>query len=214
MIFGGYLGIGLVMVAQAVFDGANALFAVPLLLAFFLLSGLRLVFEIPAVLSANWVFRVAPADPQPTPEAIARRFLLLAVLPWQIFLLGPVAARHLGWAAALGLTAIDMTLSVLAIDLLLWNFHKIAFTYIARPDAKQIILRMLGALFALALLIPALVSVEQWALSGRGRFAAIAALSTGAFFEIRRRKRQRQAPELALTFEERPSTAFELLKLA
>jgi hypothetical protein len=108
----------------------------------------------------------------------------------------------------------DITLSILAIDLLLWNFHKIAFTYIARPDAKQIIVRMLGALFALALLIPMLISIEQWALSGWGRFATIAALLAGAFFEIRRRKRERQTTSQALTFEEGPAAAFELLKLA
>ncbi|HEY3938072.1 MAG TPA: hypothetical protein VGL97_11610 [Bryobacteraceae bacterium] len=214
MLFGGYLGIGLVIVAQALFDRTNNVLEVPLLLTFFLISGLRLVFETPAVLAANWVFRTAPTHPHPSPEAMARRFLRLAVLPWQAAILAPIAAHRLGWPAGLKITAMDMALSVLAIDLLLWNFHKIAFTYIARPDAKQIILRMLAALFAVALLIPLLVSVEQWALSGWLRLALIAALAGAAFFEIARRKRQRQMAEQVLTFEEGPAAAFELLKLA
>ena len=74
--------------------------SLPLLIAFFLISGLRFVFDLPAALAANWIFRLAVGVPDPTPRAIARRFLLLAVLPWQI-------AFPLPWQAI----ALDMLFS-------------------------------------------------------------------------------------------------------
>ncbi len=84
---GGFLGVGLVVVVQSVT-------AAPLLLAFFLITGLRLSFEIPATMSANWLFRFAANDIAPNPNAITRRLMMVLVLPWQFLSVGSLGRFH------------------------------------------------------------------------------------------------------------------------
>jgi hypothetical protein len=214
MIFGGYLGLGLVIIAQtALDDSQTALSAVPLLISFFLITGLRFVFDVPAARAANWVFQSA-ADPHPAPSAVIRRFLLLAVLPWQPILLAPLLTQRLGWPAACQITALNMAFSVLAVDLLLAKYRKIAFTYLVRMDSPQIVIRILGAFVTVFLMIPILAAVERWTLHGSSRFGLIACLIGLAFYEMQRRRRAQPEQESVLIFEELPAEAFELLKLA
>jgi len=193
MLLGAYLGIGLVMSVGA--DSSS----LPLLIAFFLISGLRFVFDIPAAVAANWTFRFGVGLPDPTPRAMARRFLLAAVLPWQIFF-------PLPWQAI----ALNMLFSTLAIELLLRGYRKIAFTCNSKPDTSQMVIRVVGLLIGILVLIPVLTGMERWALKGIWTFGVLAVLLGAALYGLRR-KRGEEEP---LLFEERPAAAFELLKLA
>jgi hypothetical protein len=212
MLCGGYLGVGLVIVAQNALD--QRWLELPLLVTFFLITGLRLSFDTPATLTANWLFRLAPDYPQPSAQDMARRFLRLSVLPGLCLLAPPFLATHAGWIPALELTAFDCAFALLGIELLLVNFHKLAFTYAARSDMPQIILRILGALFIVGGVIPLIATVEQWSLSGVWRPALLSGLLSAAFFELDRRRRALPPQDQRLVFEEKPGSSFELLKLA
>jgi len=210
MVFGGYMGVGLVIVTQTLFDhGATSVLEVPLLIAFCLISGLRVVFDVPAALNANWIFRLTAADPHPTPNSIARRFMLLIVLP--CITLPCIIAS--GWTVGLKATVLNITFAALAIELTLWRFHQIPFTYSVERDSRQIVIRILGGILTVLLLVPLLALTERWASADWRRLALVAALLGIAFFDLRRRRRERLAEEDALTFEERPASAYELLKL-
>jgi len=193
LLLGAYLGIGLVMSA-----GVDLL-ALPLLIAFFLISGLRFIFDIPATVAANWIFRVAAGVPHPTPRAIARRFLLFAVLPWQI-------AFPLSWQAV----TLDMLFSALGIELVLRGYRKIAFTCNSKPDTSQMVIRVVGLIVTILVLIPVLTGIERWALQSLWRFGTLA-FSLGGALWAARGKSDEDEP---LVFEDRPAAAFELLKLA
>jgi hypothetical protein len=193
VLLGAYLGIGLVMSA-----GVDLL-SLPLLIAFFLISGLRFVFDIPAAIAANWVFRVAAGVPYPAPRAMARRFLLFAVLPWQI-------AFPLPWQAI----ALDMLFSALAIELLLRGYRKIAFTCSSKPETGQMVIRVVGLIVTILVLIPVLTKIEYWALRSLWRFGALAVPLAAALLAAR----GQSGEDEPLVFEDRPAAAFELLKLA
>ncbi len=193
MLLGAYLGIGLVMSV-----GVNRS-VLPLFIAFFLISGLRFVFDIPAAVAANWTFRAATSVPSPTPRAMARRFLLLAVLPWQIFF-------PLPWQAI----ALNVLFSTLAIEFLLRGYRKIAFTCRSQPDTSQMVIRVVGLLVGILVLIPVLTGIERQALKGPWTFGVLAFLLGIALYGLRRKSGE----EEPLLFEERPAAAFELLKLA
>jgi hypothetical protein len=193
VLLGAYLGIGLVMSA-----GVDLL-SLPLLIAFFLISGLRFVFDIPAAIAANWVFRVAAGVPYPAPRAMARRFLLFAVLPWQI-------AFPLSWQAI----ALDMLFSALAIELLLRGYRKIAFTCSSKPETGQMVIRVVGLIVTILVLIPVLTKIEYWALRSLWRFGALAVPLAAALLAAR----GQSGEDEPLVFEDRPAAAFELLKLA
>jgi len=193
MLLGAYLGIGLVTTV-----GADAS-SLPLFIAFFLISGLRFVFDVPVAIGANWTFRAAVGVPNPTPRAIARRFLLLAALPWQIVF-------PLPWQAI----ALNMLFSVLAIELLLRGYRKIAFTCSSKPDTSQMVIRVVGLLVSVVVLIPLLTGIERWVLKGPWSFGVLAVLLGAALYAVR----PKEGDEEPLLFEERPAAASELLKLA
>lgn len=193
MLLGAYFAIGLIMTAS------GDLLSWPLFIAFFLITGLRFVFDLPASVAANWVFRIASEAPQPAPRAIARRLLLLVVLPWQL-----VFPVH--WQAV----ALNVLFSALAIDLALLGYGKIAFTCRARLDTTQMVIRAVSLLVTILVLIPILTALERWALTDLGKFAALAVLVALALYVVSRKTTEEQP----LTFEDRPAAAFELLKLA
>lgn len=224
LFFGGYLGLGLVMVAQIAFEGVNRpaasslpnaeLLAVPLMIAFFIVSGLRFVFDMPAALDANWVFRMALGSETLEPRHLARKVMLAAVLPWQLFLLTSLMALRFGWPIAISHTCVAMILSFLLIDVLLLRFRKIPFTCSAQPELKQLLARILTSLFAVLIVVPMLASAERWMLVAPVRFIWLFAAVLLASYLLRRYRRGMLPMDRVLTFEDRPAPQFELLKLA
>jgi hypothetical protein len=107
----GLLGLGIVLSSQFLASAvqtksavsstpsADAL-AVPFVLAFFIVVGLRLVFEIPADLRPNWIFRFTLDAEHHQCATLARKVVLAFVLPW-LFLLGfPLYVHFDGWLVA------------------------------------------------------------------------------------------------------------------
>ena len=200
MFLGGFLGVGLVLVAQSIQSGPTE---VPLLLAFFLISGLRLAFDIPATTAANWAFRFYANDLVPSPNAIARKLLLFVVLPWQFLPVGSLYA-----------TVLNVAFSILGIDLVLLTFQRIPFTYLVQADSRKLVIRFILAIVALLFLIPFLAGLERWAISQWWRYSVVVCAIVIAWLDLRRRRRTNASEPSALSFEERAPSEFELLKLA
>ena len=200
MFLGAYLGIGLVLVAQAA-EGDEK--QIPLLLAFFLISGLRLAFDIPASAASSWAFQFSANDVTPSPNAVARRLMMLLILPWQFLPVGSFA-----------FVALNMAFSVLGIELILVNFQRIPFTYYVQPDSRKMVMRFVLALLGLVILAPFLSGIERWATSQWWRYTIVWAFIWGAWLDLRRRRRTNESEDTGLSFEERAPSEFELLKLA
>ncbi|MBV8073697.1 MAG: hypothetical protein JO270_27640 [Acidobacteriaceae bacterium] len=222
MFLGAYLGIGLVLVAQAAMDASAAAqsarpeapwLAVPLMIAFFLLSGLRFVFDMPATLDANWAFRVSIEDPYPEPRAVGRRIMRISVLPWQFAVLAPLTAQQFGWRIAVLHTGTVIALSLLLIDILLRRFRKIPFTCNAQRDIKQLLGRILGSVLSVLVAVPLLASIEGWMLTEPLRFSLLGLLLACSWWVLGKQRKEMLPFERALTFEDRPEPQFELLKL-
>ncbi len=95
LILGGYTGVGLAFVLDALLAGmvrsggyaifmkpSPRLFMAPLVLTFVILAGLRFAFTIPAELGANWVFRMTESPSrQLYHRAIRKATFLLMTLP-------------------------------------------------------------------------------------------------------------------------------------
>ncbi len=223
MFLGAYLGIGVVLTAQTVMDGLNArtassipgpdLLAIPLMVAFFILTGLRFAFDMPVALSANWVFRCTLDDPLLNPRPPVRKIMLLCVLVWELAILFPVMFVQFGWQFAVVHTATVVILSATLVEFLLVRFHKIPFTCSNRPDIRVLIMRILGAVLAVMILVPLLASIEHGMLLKPARFVFGAFLLGGAWYWILRYRRGTPPWDLRITFEDTPPPAFELLKL-
>jgi hypothetical protein len=79
----------------------EALLSIPLILSFFVLSGMRMVFAIPSELPANWTFQITEdSDHKDCLSGVRKAMMLLAIVP--IFsLLFPVYAVLWGLGLAL-----------------------------------------------------------------------------------------------------------------
>ncbi len=223
MFLGGYLGIGAVLAAQMAADslsgrGGNALpdsewLAVPLVLALVLVTGLRFAFDIPAALEANWVFRIGAETPWPAPAAVARRFLLWTVLPWEITVVGGITAHQYGWAVACEHVATLAILSMLIIEFVLPGFRKIPFTCTTQFDSRRLCVRILGPVFAVLIVAPSLAGFERWMIQNPLRFAVPGAFAIGFWFWLWRHNREQLPYEDCVLFEERSAVEFKRLQL-
>lgn len=223
LFFGGYFGIGLVIVAQTALDSLTATgeaglppseyLAIPLLIAFILVSGLRFVFDIPAAYDANWVFRLASGEERPRPEQVARRLMLWATLPWVIGVLPFFLVNRLGWTLAIIHAAVVAMLTVFVADLLLLRFRKIPFTCMTQLDMRQLLWKMLGTIIGVSVIVPSLAAVERWMMQSPGRFAWAPLVVTGGYGCLFRYRRSFSVDEHAVLFADGPGPPFELLKL-
>jgi len=223
LIFGGFAGLGIVIASQTLLAAVNqeagavpsaALISVPFTLAYFLICGLRFVFDLPAELRANWVHRVILDREQPAPADAARKVILTFVLPWVFLVCVPLYVYYWGWMVGIALAAVLIAGCYLLADGLLRRFAKIPFAC-AYPAWKQsatvIVLFYVLGLWVFSSILPslehALLVKSVWYLWG------LVLVLLAARFALRRLRDDDPRSRL-LIFDEVPDTPFELLNLS
>lgn len=223
LIFGGFAGLGIVIASQTLLSAVNqksggspsaALISVPFTLAYFLICGLRFVFDLPAELRANWVHRVILDSEQQAPADAARKVILTFVLPWILLVCMPLDVCYWGWAVGSALTTVLVAGCYLLADGLLRRFAKIPFAC-AYPawsqNATVIVLFYVLGLWVFSSILPslehALLVKSVWYLWGLVLVLLVARLAL-------RKLRDDDPRSKILVFEEAPDTPFELLNLS
>lgn len=126
------------------------LMGVPLTLSFVLVSGLRAAFSFPAEYPANWAFRMT--------DTHYTRQCLIAIRKWTIvcgviplfLLLVPLDLAFSPWPVALFQFFYGVTLSVLLVEVMFFDFTKIPFTcgyFPSRNNLVWLIAIYVGGLF-------------------------------------------------------------------
>ena len=110
--------------------------SIPFILSFLIIIGLRAVFEIPAELPSNWIFRLMLDPDHQECESLARTVILLAVFPWVLVGLFPLYLRITGLSVSLMHTLLVLGWSLLLTNALLIRFRKLPFTC-TRPIFQQ-----------------------------------------------------------------------------
>lgn len=122
-------------------DGARA---VPFLVAFFAISGFRAVFQFPAELPANWLFRITESRWAEMARAVTRKRVLISGLAPVVLLLIPAElAVWGGWRVPLD-AVFQFAAGALLIEAIFWTFDKVPFTCSYFPGRSN-----LSILFAL-----------------------------------------------------------------
>lgn len=226
LIFGAFAGLGLVLASQTLVSVFNQrpgatdsvpsadLLSVPFVLAYFLICGLRFVFDLPAELNANWVHKVVlDRESALSAAGIARKIILTFVLPWILAACLPLYLYLWGGVIGGALIAVLLAGCSLLATLLLRRFRKVPFAC-AYPAWKQsatvtVLLYVLG-LWAFAFLLPALERAlllrSQWYL-----WVLAAMLLTA---QLLVRKLREDDDNSGLVFEEIPDPPFEWLNLS
>jgi hypothetical protein len=182
--------------------------SVPFILGYCIIVGIRLAFEMPADLRANWIFRywLDPAQGDVIP--IARRVLLLFSLPW----LAPAAFLSVlffgGWAAALLHATIVSGCTFLLVEAMLIRFRKIPFTCSYPPFQSHSALIFVAYLFGFLFFTDYLPLMEHWSLLSPWQALWFVPLLGAAFVGLGQYRKQLLDMDKDLIFEEPSPSGF------
>jgi len=184
----------------------------PLILAFFILCGMRHVFTVPAELRANWLFQVSDrGEARQCLAGVKKAMIVLGVVPLFALLL-PLHVLFWGWRAAALHMFFGLVISCLLVDVLLLNFEKFPFTCSYLPGKANLKVSWPLYLFGFTTYVSVFLTLEYWMFREPIRFAWLAAvvvLVRLALFVYR----WRVGDHVALVFDEQPEPLVRTLNL-
>ena len=226
LVLGGFLGLGIVTASQFLFasqvgstvERGNPLspeiLAIPLILSYCIILGVRFVFDIPAEMRANWVFRLCLDRDNHECISLARKVTMTFVLPWVFAVVLPVYGYLWGWRVGLLQMAVVTIMSALLAELLLVRFRKMPFTCVYpmfRPSAVVFVMAYVLGFLVFVVLTSNLAS---WALLQPVLIVPFIAVTFIARLVLSRFQKGVQEIDKQLIFEETASADFELLNLS
>ena len=189
----------------------NGVLALPLMLSFFVVSGLRAVFNIPHELEGNWIFRLTEACDSKGYVAATRKWVAVyGVVPLMLFVV-TLEFAYWPWKDALFHIAFESMVCLILIQILFFNFRKVPFTCAVFPGKKNLAVLAGIYLYGLTTYRSSMVALELWlsVSSTRGLIFVIGGIVTLIVFSYARRRR----PSSRLIYEEQSDTQIQVLGL-
>jgi len=225
LVVAGFAALAIVVASQVLFaalsgGGLNPgglpsaeVLSVPLILAYSTLLGLRLAFEMPVDLQANWIFRLLADKHSSECIPLARKIMLTFVIPWVVACAIPVYGYLWGWAIA-GIHALIVTLfSLVLVQILLVGYRKVPFTCSYPPFRDSAIVTVLWCVLGYFVFVVFISNLEYRALS-HPLYAVPLILIGPAVWSVASLFGQTIADvDKQIIFDERPPVAFDLLNL-
>ena len=220
-VVSGFLALGLVASAAMLGSAPNLhslisgpqpsieFLSVPFILAYCMITGIRLAFEIPSDLPANWIFQFWLDRERHEARPIARRVLLLFSLSWIVPGCFSATLFFWGWLTALVHTAILILCTVVLVEVLLLKFRKIPFTCPYPSFKSNSGLIGVAYLFGYAFYTYFLPQMENWALSDLWRVVWFAPLLWIALAGTHFYRRQMLDMDKELVFEDVSAPGFD-----
>jgi len=174
LLLSAYTGVGAAVVLESLaallahgtanFDRMAILLSVPLLLSFFVISGLRIVFEVPAEIEARWVFQLTENNASAELTSGVRKAMMVAGFVPILTLLVPVWVLRLSCWQAAAAFLLDCLLATLLAEAMLLNYQKIPFTCSIHATQSRGIILGSACWAAFCSYAYALATAEVWAL--------------------------------------------------
>ena len=195
---------------------AVELLQAPLAAAYLLILGLRLAFELPAGVSANWIFR-AILDPRENETLPVGRLVMLSFLAPVVLLPTFVLAWDTSGFPRAGIqTLYVLSLSLCLIEVQLAGYRKVPLTCAMPGFRDHLPMLCLIQFLGYEVFTRGGARLELWMLSQPVAFLLVPAVMAGAWYWNRRRiEEAREAGELeeGVTFENAPVRTVERLDL-
>lgn len=224
LFLAGYVGVGFALVFQGLVatfasfkrldPATDVLLSIPLILSFFMLSGMRFIFSIPSDLPANWVFQMTEnANRKACLAGVRKVMFAMVVVPLFASLL-PFYILLWDVQRALLQTVFGVTLSAILVEVLLLNFHKIPFTCTFLPGKANITL--FGVLYFLAFTTYAytMAALESWLLLSPVLMAIFVALTAPILWRLIAYRNQLLEEGTGFIFEDKAEPAVQTLDLS
>jgi hypothetical protein len=221
-----FAGLGLILSSQALlhaFEGNRTVRAallssdalsVPLILAFCVITGLRMAFEIPVELRSNWIFKLLLDAGNHECGVVARQIMLTLVLPGLLLVLLPAYIYFVGWSVGLMHTALVTAWCLLLTETLLLRFRKLPFTCPLPSFRQHVVVEVVVAVMAFLLFAITTSEVEARNLVYAPAMLVFVPPAVVVWYLIRRLRAETVEVERQLIFEDAPEHALELLQLS
>ena len=223
LILAAYLGVALALVLDGVLASRDleqflqyrpdsALCTMPLVFSFFLLSGMRAVFKLPAELRANWIFRLAEPDHQRQGLAGVRRAMWLLGLGPAVPLL-PLYAALWGWQTAGHHLVFGGVLALILVEALLLHLQSIPFTCSRVPGRANLTTAWTLYFLAFLMYVYTAARVGYWMQQAPLRLALGYAVVGLVLIALMLHRNQLLREDGTLVFEEEMEPAVRVLHL-
>jgi hypothetical protein len=224
LALGGFLGLGVVFASHAMVSASSGvgtpplpsanMLSIPLILGYGLLIGVRFVFDIPAHVRANWVFRFLLDNNVHESVALARRVMLCFVSPWIFFVALPFYLHFWGWTVGLLHIGLVTVWLILLTEVLLVGFRKLPFTCTYpsfQPSAVVALIACVLGYFAFTAMTTELESAALLSPMAGGVFLV---MSLAIWYAVYRIRKSMAEIDAELMFEDASAAHFELLRLS
>jgi hypothetical protein len=219
-------GLGLVLACQALLNAtvntnswrAAALspdaLSVPFILSFLMIVGLRSVFEVPVELRSNWIFQLMLNPDRQECMPLARKLILVVVLPMILLTAFPVQAYFAGFAIASIHTSLAAMWTVLLTNILLIRVRKLPFTCTMPVFKQHSIVILLSFCFGFLIYAVSIPEFEASAVKEPARLLGLVPVAAVAWYIPRYFARNSIDLERRLIFEESATRTIEVLRLS
>jgi len=226
LILTAVVGLALVLASQALmqsFDGATSArqvalspgaLSIPFIVTFLMILGLRVVFEMPVELRANWIFQLTVDADRQESGPLARKTILLAVLPWVVAITFAVYLYVQGIVVALLHGALVAIWTTLLTNLVLLRFRKLPFTCTLPVFKQHSIVILVSVCFGYLLYAVSTPEFESSALTEPVRMLALLPVAGIAWYLPRYLSRTTIEIDRKLIFEEAATRTVEVLRLS
>jgi hypothetical protein len=218
-------GLSLVLASQALMDAFESAkswrqaalspeaLSIPFILSFLIIVGLRLVFEIPVELRSNWIFQLMLDRDGEECEPLARKVILIFVLPWLLAIAFPVYVYLEGWRVACLHTLLVTAWTVLLTNIVLIRFRKLPCTCTLPLFKQHSFVTLLSVCFGFLLYAVSTPEFEASTLTQPARMLSLIPIAAVAWYIPHHLAKSMIDIERKLIFEESPTQTFELLRL-
>jgi len=187
---------------------SEEILSIPFIMSFCIIAGIRLAFEIPSDLRANWVFALWIDPNTLQTRAIARKVLLtFPLLP-----LAPIcfisSCILWGFGAALLHTVVFAACTFALVEILLLRFRKIPFTCSYPPFQSHSALIFAAYFFSFLIFTSYLPELELWSLVNPWRTALFIPLVAIILLSAHLYRKQMLEMDKHLIFEDSPASSF------
>jgi len=183
------------------------LLVLPLLLAFTVVGGVRVLVDRPAALEANWVFRLSETRRTARYASGVKKALVIRFLV-PLFL-GVLALHATLWdfATALNHASFGLTVSVLGVQAAFYHYRKIPFACSWVPGKLKLQFTVVPCLIGLLLSMTALAAIERSVLAEPSRALIFYAFAAGVGLAIRLGNARFYRRTPSLFYDEMPEAA-------
>jgi hypothetical protein len=218
-----YGGIGLAVAVSSLFvlrrNGGitiamspAGLLEAPLMLSFFVVSGLRATFNVPYELPANWIFQLTTSGHAEEFSKATRRWVFLRGVIPVYAVIAPVQFKFFETSAVLFQLAFGLSIAAVLIQLLFLNFNKVPFTCSYLPGKSHLAFLGGAYLYGFTVFTLTITNLQRWVGSSSQRtvgfFLCVLALLK-AISEYRRRASKR----ITIVYEDQPDPLVRELNL-